>query len=182
MQLLQLLWDGINLPVFGYFQLQKVFSPEAKGQTLTLPFTSCPGQTTRFRVHIYLQVLCVAVWRSAQAVVYRFLERSKRQGDCIRRIFKLPLTIFYEDLKEFGNKLLKVSLVLNPDIRLRWKVWFTVRRFILGKSSILSAEDCLTVHLSHEIILNANLMQQGNFIDVFLARHVSGTYAHYQEH
>jgi len=29
---------------------------------------------------------------------------------------------------------------------------------------------------------NANLMQQGNFIDVFLARHVSGTYAHYQEH
>jgi len=29
---------------------------------------------------------------------------------------------------------------------------------------------------------NANLMQQGNFIDVFLARHVSGTYAHQQEH
>jgi len=25
-------------------------------------------------------------------------------------------------------------------------------------------------------------MQQGNFINVFLARHVSGTYAHYQEH
>ena len=32
-----------------------------------------------------------------------------------------------------------------------------------------------------EIIWNANLMQQGNFINVFLARHVSGTYAHYQE-
>jgi len=30
------------------------------------------------------------------------------------------------------------------------------------------------------LILN-NLMQQGNFIDVFLARHVSGTYAHHQE-
>jgi len=29
---------------------------------------------------------------------------------------------------------------------------------------------------------NANLMQLGNFIDVFLARHVSGTYAHHQEH
>ena len=43
-------------------------------------------------------------------------------------------------------------------------------------------EGCLTVHLSHEIIWNANLMQQGNFIDVFIARHVSGTYAHYQEH
>jgi len=25
-------------------------------------------------------------------------------------------------------------------------------------------------------------MQQGNFIDLFLARHVSGTYAHHQEH
>jgi hypothetical protein len=25
-------------------------------------------------------------------------------------------------------------------------------------------------------------MKLGNFIDVFLARHVSGTYAHYQEH
>ena len=33
-----------------------------------------------------------------------------------------------------------------------------------------------------KIIWNANLMQQGNFIDVFLARHVSGTYAHHQEH
>ena len=38
------------------------------------------------------------------------------------------------------------------------------------------------MHLPHEIILNANLMQQGNFINVFLARHVSGTYAHHQEH
>ena len=25
-------------------------------------------------------------------------------------------------------------------------------------------------------------MQQDNFIDIFLARHVSGTYAHHQEH
>jgi len=25
-------------------------------------------------------------------------------------------------------------------------------------------------------------MQQGNFIDVFVTRHVSGTYAHHQEH
>jgi len=32
------------------------------------------------------------------------------------------------------------------------------------------------VHLPHEIILNADLMQQGDFINVFLARHVSGTY------
>jgi len=38
------------------------------------------------------------------------------------------------------------------------------------------------MHLPHEITLNANLMQQGNFIDVFLARHVSGTCAHHQKH
>jgi len=41
---------------------------------------------------------------------------------------------------------------------------------------------CLTVYLPHEITSNANLMQQGNFIGVFLARHVSGTYAHHQRH
>jgi len=29
---------------------------------------------------------------------------------------------------------------------------------------------------------NAHLMQQGNFIDIFLAQHVSGTYAHHQEY
>jgi len=32
-----------------------------------------------------------------------------------------------------------------------------------------------------EIKWNANLMQLGDFIDVFLARNVSGTYAHHQE-
>ena len=37
-----------------------------------------------------------------------------------------------------------------------------------------NCEGCLTVHLPREIILNASLMQQGNFIDVFLARHVFG--------
>jgi len=36
-------------------------------------------------------------------------------------------------------------------------------------------EGCLTVHLPHELMWNANLMQQGNFIDIFLARYVSGT-------
>ena len=46
----------------------------------------------------------------------------------------------------------------------------------------LHNEGCLTVHLPHEIKRNANLMQLGNFIDVFLARHVSGTYVHHQEH
>ena len=33
-----------------------------------------------------------------------------------------------------------------------------------------------------QITWTANMMQQGNFINVFLARHVSGTYAHHQEH
>jgi len=37
------------------------------------------------------------------------------------------------------------------------------------------------MYLPHEIKWNANLMQLGNVIDVFLARHVSGTYANHQE-
>ena len=41
---------------------------------------------------------------------------------------------------------------------------------------------CLTVHLRREIKWNANFMQLGNFIEVFLARHISGTYANHQEH
>jgi len=39
-----------------------------------------------------------------------------------------------------------------------------------------------TEFLKYELKWNANLMQLGNFIDVFLARHVSGTYVHRQEH
>ena len=38
------------------------------------------------------------------------------------------------------------------------------------------------IWVEHEIIWNANLMQQGNFINVFFAQHVSGTYTHNQEH
>ena len=34
----------------------------------------------------------------------------------------------------------------------------------------------------HEIMGNANLMQQSNLICVFLAQHVSDTYTHHQEH
>jgi len=45
----------------------------------------------------------------------------------------------------------------------------------------LTFEGCLTVHLPYEIMRNANLMQLGNFIDVILARRVSGVYAHHQE-
>ena len=32
------------------------------------------------------------------------------------------------------------------------------------------------------ILNKSNSMQLGNFIDIFLARRVSGTYAHHQEH
>ena len=52
---------------------------------------------------------------------------------------------------------------------------------ILLQHDTSKLEVCLTVHLPHEIIWNANLMQ-GNFINVFLAPHISGTYAHHQEH
>ena len=38
------------------------------------------------------------------------------------------------------------------------------------------------MHLPHEMIWNASLMRQANFIEIFLAWHVSGTYAHHQEH
>jgi len=33
-----------------------------------------------------------------------------------------------------------------------------------------------------EAAVAQSVVQQGSFIDVFLARHVSGTYAHHQEH
>ena len=36
--------------------------------------------------------------------------------------------------------------------------------------------------LYNQITWNANLIQLGNFIDVFLARHISGKYAHHQKH
>jgi hypothetical protein len=38
----------------------------------------------------------------------------------------------------------------------------------------------LRTYHNDEIKWNANLMQLGNFIDVFLAPHVSGTYAHHE--
>jgi len=48
-------------------------------------------------------------------------------------------------------------------------------------ATMKTASNCRIMPLN-EIMWNANLMQQGNFIEVFLARHVSGTYAHHQEH
>ena len=63
---------------------------------------------------------------------------------------------------------------------------------IVSPFSVLAPNDirvaafiCNTTYrktLTYEIILNANLKQQGNFINVYLVRHVSGTCAHHQEH
>ena len=40
----------------------------------------------------------------------------------------------------------------------------------------------MSYRVKHEIISNANLMQQGNFMNVLFTRHVLGTYAHHKEH
>jgi len=57
----------------------------------------------------------------------------------------------------------------------RWSILITVQRDAT-QSGLLFCK--LTLH---EIMWNTNLMQIGNFINAFLARHVSGTYAHHQE-
>jgi len=76
----------------------------------------------------------------------------------------------------------------NPSVQVNWesKHWkeqTDSRQMLLngpGTNNFLRRfEGCLTVHLPHEITWNANLMQLGNFINVFLARHVAGIYAHH---
>jgi len=52
---------------------------------------------------------------------------------------------------------------------------FSRREVFKIEDTKLNIQGCLTMHLPHEIKWNANLMQLGNFIDVFLARRVSGT-------
>jgi len=69
-----------------------------------------------------------------------------------------------------------------------WDIWHVrERRGMKGfrwrnLNETTNLEGFLTVHLPHGIMWNASLMQRGNFIGVYLARHVSGTYAHHQEH
>ena len=55
-------------------------------------------------------------------------------------------------------------------------------QFLLRYQTVRSGREVSTFLSKNEIKWNANLMQLGNFIDVFLARHVSGTYAHHQEY
>jgi len=76
--------------------------------------------------------------------------------------------------------MLIVNQIVLLIIRIRGITFWVENNFIAQYS--FNNEDCLTVHLPHEIKWNANLMNLGNFVDVFLARHVSGTYAHHQGH
>ena len=63
-----------------------------------------------------------------------------------------------------------------------WNRWLIPRgRYLLKNLPVVHLVKVFDV-LNGEIIWNAKLKQQGNFIDAFLARHVSGTYAHHQEH
>ena len=57
-----------------------------------------------------------------------------------------------------------------------------LKKAVLTTEITMAFECCLTVYLPREIKRNANLMELGTFIDVFLSRHVSGTNAHHQEH
>jgi len=93
----------------------------------------------------------------------------------IRKGFQAP---FWEDRIVIFMKLLVVTTIPTEKL-----IFISLGQNIKALINLLfwKLEGCLTVHLLHEIIWNANLMQQGNFIDVFLARHVSGTYAHHQE-
>jgi len=82
------------------------------------------------------------------------------------------------------SKLKEIIFWLHPfHVEPRNICIFSYNKWIFGSSEYkIIFEGCLTEYLPHEIKWNANLMQQGNFIDIFLARHVSGTYAHHQEH
>ena len=59
-------------------------------------------------------------------------------------------------------------------------IWFSAPSFSMGGG----LEICCVgrVYGADGAVHHPHLMQQGDFIDVFLARHVSGTYAHHQEH
>ena len=84
-----------------------------------------------------------------------------------RRLFHRPTMSRYDrwddDLKELG-KCHCVSLPSSP---------------VHNRPTALSR---VLHNSSVEIKRNANSMQLGDFFDVFLARNVSGTYAHHQEH
>ena len=98
---------------------------------------------------------------------------------CIYRyIYTLELCII-KNSSHYTFDGLKYFYFLCP---FRNKEYWLPKKNAISGLSISQVVGCLTVHLPHEIIWNANWMQPGNFINVFLARHVSGIYAHHQEH
>ena len=94
--------------------------------------------------------------------------------------FELPFTTIFKVLKTLLKKI-KYCFDVTP-CRLYEAKNASSHWHSLTLKMLVRHEGCLTVHLPHEITSKANLMQQGNFINVFLARHVSGTFAHHQEH
>ena len=81
----------------------------------------------------------------------RLYWKPRSTADCGARVVALICSIF--------RSLIRCIQFLKKINKCNWKL-----------------EGCLTVHLPHEIIWTANFMQQGNFINVFLARHVSGAH------
>ena len=75
-----------------------------------------------------------------------------------------------------GHKLLFYQSINQPLLQ-QQGVWCQTI-FSAPKPTKLSTQR----YNNNEIISNVNLMQQGDFINVFLARHVLGTYTHHQEH
>jgi hypothetical protein len=81
-----------------------------------------------------------------------------------------------------GNILLRDSKISSIFYVIGFVLMFLPKIYLAPDTAICGYPHNSSYWHFSEIILNANLMQQANFIDVFLARHVSGTYAHHQEH
>ena len=71
---------------------------------------------------------------------------------------------------------------LAPSIALASMIQVTTAKMVCASFTCTPDAFITDTFWKSEIIWTADLMQQGNFINVFLARHVSGTYAHHQEH
>jgi len=135
-------------------------------KTIRITYSQCVSVTLvikhakRMRLIILSSVACLAL--------PYFATLSHKEHDCRKRVTGYKICVFCLEI------LSENFLILR-----------TIQRDIVTNihpSYCRTLEGCLTVHLPHEIKWNDNLMQLGNFIDVFLTRHVSGTCAHHQEH
>jgi len=165
-----------------------------------------PGRPLRFAAHrqslcwnfMYHSRIVLSVGGSVWYMIWNLpciitidsvLANSKRQNAflfTVNTIFRHDYPLAVEPAstprplvkKTWRDSLSICSFLLCLSWLLRSRVWKSRRDLWIT----LFIESCLTVHLPHEIKWNANLMQLGNCIDVFLAWHVLGTYAHHQEH